>query len=393
MVDKMEIDMNQIDWPKWPQYGRDEEDAVLRVVRSNQLFADKEVKEFENKYSEYIGCEHVLGVGNATQGLHLSLAALDIGIGDEVIVTPFSFISSASSVLMQNAVPVFCDIEDESLGICPNDFEKKISKRTKAIIVVHMFGYPARILDICRIAKKYNIAVIEDASHAHGAKVDGVNVGTFGDISVLSLHQRKSLSVGDGGVVCTDNKDLHDKIYRLRSFGHQELSYNYRMTEFAAALGKVRLLKIDEDNIVRRNNFLLLKENLNENKKISIRSCRDNEYGVYYAVVIEVLNDDLVEVHDQVEHLKRYGVGIRETFVQPPLHKHTHFNPAEVPARGLPWRFSGYNGVMKEGGYEDLDLPVANRLCSPKILELYVHPPVDRSLTIMAAEAINNIFK
>jgi len=165
------------------------------------------------------------------------------------------------------------------------------------------------------------------------------------------------------------------------------------MTEFAAALGKVRLLKIDEDNIVRRNNFLLLKENLNENKKISIRSCRDNEYGVYYAVVIEVLNDDLVEVHDQVELLKRYGVGIRETFVQPPLHKHTHFNPAEVPARGLPWRFSGYNGVMKEGGYEDLDLPVANRLCSPKILELYVHPPVDRSLTIMAAEAINNIFK
>ena len=383
----------KIDWPIWPQYGQEEYDAVQRVIKSNQLFADKEVREFEQKYAEYIGSEYVLGIGNATHGLHLSLAALDIGVGDEVIVTPYSFISSASCVLMQNAIPIFCDIENESLGLCPKDIEKKISERTKAIIVVHMFGYPAKIKEIVEIAKKHKLAIIEDASHAHGAKSHDINIGNFGEISVFSLHQRKVLSVGDGGIICMKNKEHYEKIYRMRSFGHTELSYNYRMTEFAGALGKVQLEKLDIQNEIRRDNFKVLSENLKNNTSLFIRSCRDHEYGVYYAIEIEVLSDDLQTIRSKVNILKDIGISIRETFVQPSLHKHPHFNPSVTPARGLPWEHPNYDGVMKNKSYKDLDLPNANKYCSPRILELYVHPPVNQELIEKTVSAINDIFK
>ena len=383
---------NEIDWPSWPQYGQEEYDAVQRVIKSDQLFADKEVREFEQKYAEYIGSKYVLGIGNATQGLHLSLAALNIGVGDEVIVTPYSFISSASCVLMQNAVPIFCDIEKESLGLCPKDIKKKITERTKAIIVVHMFGYPAKITQIAEIAKKYNLFLIEDASHSHGAKSNNVNIGNFGDISAFSLHQRKVLSVGDGGIVCMKNKEHYEKIHKMRSFGHHELSYNYRMTEFAGALGKVQLEKLDIQNKIRRDNFKILSEILKNNSNLVVRSCRKHDYGVYYAIEIEILSDDLENIKSKVKILQDIGVSIRVTFVQPPLNKHPHFNPKVTPARGLPWEHPHYNGLMKNRYYKDLDLPNANKYCSPRILELYVHPPVNKDLVEKVGYELNRLF-
>ena len=385
--------LDDLNWPTWPIYGDEEAEAVERVIRSNQLFADREVRTFEEMYAQYIGSEYVLGVGNATQGLHLSLAALGVGVGDEVIVTPFSFIASASCVLMQNAVPIFADIESESLGLCPIDVEAKITSRTKAIIVVHMFGYPAEIEALNNLAKKYNIALIEDASHSHGAKKNGESIGTFGDIGVFSLHQRKVLSVGDGGVICIKRKDVFEKIFRLRSFGHTDLSYNYRMTEFAGALGQVQLNKLDEQNEIRRKNYEVIKSQLEDNKFIKVRSCRENEYGVYYAVELEVLNNDFNWIKTRLQKLQDHGITIRETFVQPGLNHHAHFNPAEEPPRGLPWLHPNYNGSMKELKYKDLKFPVAENFCSPRLLEFYVHPPVDFDLVSKATGMINQLFK
>ena len=213
----------ELQFPNWPTFGEQEEKAVEDVIRSGQLFADQKVREFEENFGKYIGTKHALGLGNATQGLHLCLAALGIGIGDEVIVTPYSWISTASSILMQNAIPIFCDIEEQTLGIDPDKIENLITSRTKAIVCVHMFGYPCKIREIKSIAEKHNLALIEDASHAHGAELNGKKIGTFGDVSAFSLHQRKALSVGDGGIVCTDNVSLAEKIYKMRSFGRQEL--------------------------------------------------------------------------------------------------------------------------------------------------------------------------
>lgn len=147
-----------IDWPTWPRYDQAHEDAVLRVIRSNQLFAAGEVAAFEHEFKEFVGASHAIGVGNATQGLQLALAALGVGTGDEVIVTPYSWISSASCVLMQNAIPVFVDIEPKSFGICPEALIQAITPRTKAVILVHMFGLCSKVADILEICSQHSVA-------------------------------------------------------------------------------------------------------------------------------------------------------------------------------------------------------------------------------------------
>jgi len=145
---------------------------------------------FQNEFKEFVGSSHAIGVGNATQCLQLALAALCIEAGDEVIVTPYSWISSASCVLMQNAIPVFVDIEPDSFGLCPEALEKAITRRTKAVILVHMFGLCSKVDEIQKICAKHSIALVEDGSHAHGARLRGKHLGTFGQVGVFSLHQR-----------------------------------------------------------------------------------------------------------------------------------------------------------------------------------------------------------
>ena len=364
------------DWPSWPQYDNCEYKAISRVIRSNQLFADKEVRKFEEQYANYLGIKNCLALGNATQALHLALASLDIGIGDEVLVTSYSWISTASCILMQNAVPVFCDIEKESLGLCPKDLESKITAHTKAVIITHMFGYPAKIEQIVDICKKYRLLLIEDSSHAHGAEIKGKKVGTYGDISVFSLHQRKSLSVGDGGLLCTNNAVIAEKVYRLRSFGHNELSYNYRMTEFAGALGQCGLAKLEKHNEIRQENAFYIAEKLSSSCKVKVRLPRKNEKGVFYAVLLDVL-DSWENSQKEISTLKKAGIPICQTWA--PLHRHPHFNPKSVPARGLPWKHPNYTGKHRDTIYKDINLPVVDKYCPTKTLELYVHPPCEKN--------------
>ncbi|MDA7636498.1 aminotransferase class I/II-fold pyridoxal phosphate-dependent enzyme, partial [Candidatus Pelagibacter sp.] len=220
--------MKKIQWPSWPNYTKKDVSAVTKVVKSNQIFSANEVRKFENQFSKFNKSKYVKAVGNATQGLHLALSALEIGYGDEVIVTNYSWISTASCVLMQNAKPIFVDIELDTLGADPKKIEKLITKKTKAIIVVHMFGNPCKINEIKKIASKNKIYLIEDASHAHGAEYNKKKVGNFSDIAVFSCHQRKNLSAGEGGLVVSKNKLLDNRVYKLRSFGEKKLSYNYR---------------------------------------------------------------------------------------------------------------------------------------------------------------------
>jgi len=376
--------MKTVNWPAWPQYGDEEQAAVSGVIASNQLFADRQVRQFEDQFSEYVGVEYALGLGNATEGLHLALAALDVGAGDEVIVTPYSWISSVSCVLMQNAIPIFCDIEPESLGLCPADVERRITKRTKAIILVHMFGYPAKIAQFVELSERYGIPLIEDASHAHGASSDGRKMGSFGAISVFSLHQRKSLSVGDGGVLCTNSPTIFEKVRRLRSFGHEELSYNYRMSEFAGALGQVGLGKLDAQNAVRSSNAEYLSDLLADSPDFAVRLGRPDEVPAFYAVLLDV-NTPIPDLDFQLERIAEAGVPIRKTWGL--LHLHPHFNPDVVPARGLPWRADNYDGSMRNAEYREVSLPVATGLCPDNVLELYVHPPTGpREIEFVARE-------
>jgi perosamine synthetase len=364
------------DWPRWPQFGDEEAEAVAAVVRSQQIFAAEQVKKFEVDFAAFLGAKHAIGVGNATQGLHLALAAINVGEGDEVIVTPCSWISSSSCVLMQNAVPVFVDIEPESLGLDPEKLEQAITPLTKAIIPVHILGYPARIEEICEVAESHNIPVIEDGSHAPGASVKDKMLGTFGTMGVFSLQQRKAISTGDGGVICTDDVEIAKKLWRLRSFGDDELSYNYRMTEFAGVLGQIGLQKLGRHNKERAQAAQYLSKIFESHPKIRIRHPRPNETGVYYAIAIEVDISDTSSA-ELVSRLEARGYPIRRVFS--PLNLHPHFNPVAKPARGLPWEHPSYVGSMRGIRYENLDLPVSYKYCRGRVLELYAHPGISES--------------
>jgi dTDP-4-amino-4,6-dideoxygalactose transaminase len=290
---------------------------------------------------------------------------------------------------MQNAVPVFADIESESLGLDPEAVERAITPFTKAIIPVHILGYPARIEEICEVASAHDIPVIEDASHAPGASVNGTMVGTFGSMGVFSLQQRKTISTGDGGVICTDDDLLADKLWRLRSFGDPELSYNYRMTEFAGVLGQIGLRKLGPHNEERAWAAHYLSKLFDGHPKIRIRHPRKHEVGVYYAVAIqlEVSDDESTRLMDL---LVARGYPIRKVF--PPLNRHPHFNPSRTPARGLPWQHPSYNGSMRNVSYKDLHLPVSYEFCYGRVVELYTHPGITAAqLETFAGDLTTNL--
>jgi perosamine synthetase len=363
----------------------------MRVLDTNQLFAADEVRAFETEYASYAGSQYARGLGNATQGLHLALAALDIGVNDEVIVPPFTWISTASCVLMQNAVPVFADCEPNTLALSADTIREKLTPRTKAIIVVHMFGYPADMNPIVELASEFGLRLIEDASHAHGASYHGRQMGTFGDAGVFSLHQRKSLCVGDGGILITNSLDIDQKVHRLRSFGDVELSYNYRMTELAAAIGRVRLRRLDDDNAIRIRNAESLSDKLTGIDGIQVRMPITDSVGVFYRALLEYDPDFFGKpIADFVDGLKRAGIPAEKTWE--PLHRHPHFNPTEPPARGCPWDWPLRDPDHPDRiPYREQSFPVIEDYCDHRILELPVHPPLNDTHMQQAAEAIMKV--
>lgn len=362
-------------WTSWPIYNLPEKRAVNRVINSNQLFAEKEVRNFEKEFELYNGSKNVYCVGNATQGLHLALAALNIGVGDEVIVTNYSWISSASCILMQNAVPVFCDIEEETLGIDPNKIISKITKRTKAILYVHMFGNPAKVNQIYSIAKKYNLLIIEDASHAHGATYKDIKVGNFSDVAVFSLHQRKNLSCGEGGIVISKKKSVSQKIYKLRSFGAKELSYNYRMTEFSAAIGRERLKILDNENKIRNEKANYIFHNTKNIEEFSFIKPSENCYSSFHKLILKINNNKKIKLKNFLNYMKRKGIQFEKTY--PPLNTHSNFNPKEKIARGTPWKWKLYKNSNKlPVSLNKINFPISHNLSLHRLAQIDIDSTV-----------------
>jgi dTDP-4-amino-4,6-dideoxygalactose transaminase len=252
------------------EYGPEEEAALLRVLRSKWLTMGGITQEFEAQFSRYLGVKYAIAVSNATEALHLACLALEIGPGDEVITPSLSFVATSNAVLYTGANVRFADVCDlEDLTIDPEDISKRITPKTKAIIVMHYAGFPCKMNEILSIAREFNIPVIEDAAHAPGASLDGKYLGTWGDIGCFSFFSNKNLSTGEGGMLVTDRDDIAEKVKLLRSHGmttltydrHQghaysydvvDLGYNYRIDEIRSALGIEQLIKLDENNRHRK---------------------------------------------------------------------------------------------------------------------------------------------
>lgn len=221
------------------------------------------VQKLENEWSQYYGCKHSVSVNSATSGLYAAIGALEIGYGDEVIVSPYTMSACATCALVYGAIPVFADIEKETGCLDPRSIEKSITSHTKAIVVVHQFGHPANMPEIMKIAKKNNIKVVEDCAQAHGAKLDDKYVGTFGDIGVFSLNVNKTIQTGEGGICITNDDELRYRLGLIRNHGEavvgpanydhivNTLGFNYRLTELCAAIASVQLEKLDDINKAR----------------------------------------------------------------------------------------------------------------------------------------------
>ena len=240
-----------------------------------------------------------------------------------------------------------------------------------------MFGYPCKINEIKTIAKKHKLALIEDASHAHGAELNGKKIGTFGDISAFSLHQRKALSVGDGGIVCTNNASLAEKIYKMRSFGSCELSYNYRMTEFAGALGTTRLACLDSQNDERRLTAEKLDLIVDQFPWLTSLKPLTDCISVYHSYIV-FLDTTLspVDLNQFIALASKYSIPFRKTWA--PLHRHPHFNPTQCPARGLPWLNPAYTSQIAQPivHYVDQRFPVGDHLIDNSIAQIDIHPGI-----------------
>ena len=235
-------------------------DAIERVLESGIYILGKEVQAFEKEFAEYIGTKHCVSVGNGTDALFLALKALGIGQGDEVITTPLTAAFTSLPVLATGATPVFVDINLHTYNIDETLIESAITPKTKALLPVHLFGQPANIEAISKIAQEHQLFLIEDACQAHGASWNSQKIGTFGDISCFSFYPTKNLgAIGDGGVIVTNNAKLADEINILnvggqtKKYYHIKPGYNSRLDELQAAILRTKLQKLDDWISLRQN--------------------------------------------------------------------------------------------------------------------------------------------
>jgi len=238
-----------------PDITQKEIQAVCEVLAGPDLSLGPKLGEFEQAFANYIGRKRAVAVNSGTSGLYLCMLALGIGKEDEVITTPFTFIATSNVIMMTGAKPVFVDIEPTSMNIDTRKIERKITKKTKAIMPVEVFGSPAGFDGLCQIADKHKLAVVEDSCEALGSALSGKKAGTFGAMSVFAFYPNKQITTGEGGMILTDDNDLADMCMSLRNQGrgtgggwlsHERLGYNFRLSDINCALGIAQLSRIEE---------------------------------------------------------------------------------------------------------------------------------------------------
>jgi dTDP-4-amino-4,6-dideoxygalactose transaminase len=276
------------------------------------------VENFEKNFANYLNIKHVVALNNGTSALHLALRSLNIGENDEVIIPSWTFIATAWAVSYVGAKIVFADVDEETWQIDPEDVKRKITKRTKAIIGVHIYGQPFNINEILKIANEYNLYLIEDTAQAHGAEYYNKKVGTFGIVNAFSFYPSKNLgSYGEAGAIATNNDEIADRIKILRNQGqkvryeHIEIGYNMRMEGFQGAVLNVKLKYLDKWNERRRE---IAKRYLNEinNPKIKFQKVVEGGKGVYHLFVIKVKDREKF-----INHLEKFGVGYSFHYPKP----------------------------------------------------------------------------
>lgn len=363
-----------------PYMGREEERAVVATLRSGWITLGPKTEEFEKMFAKYVDAKHAVAVNSGTSALHLALLVNDIGAGDEVITTALTFATSAEVVLYVGAKPVFADVDPRTLDISPEAIEKKVTKKTKAIMVVHYGGQPCDMEAINKIAKKHKLIVIEDAAHAAGSSYQGKKIGSGPNMACFSFHAVKNLATGDGGMITTNSDELDKRLRGLRWFGiskstHEretkggyrwdyDINYGgfkYHMNDIAASIGIEQLKKLDKTNEKRRKIAVVYDKAFKDSSMVhpieqlpGRTSSRHN-----YCVIL----DPSIKREQFIEYLSEQGISTGVHYK--PLYHHL--------------RYKKYGSAK--------DTPVAESLW-PHILLLPCHPSMTEADARRVAKAV-----
>ncbi len=340
--------------------------AIKRVIDRTSFIGGEEVAAFDQEFAAYCEARAAVGVSNGTEALRLALMACDIGPGDEVITTPFTFIATSEAIVQVGATPVFVDIDPKTRNIDASLIAGAITPRTRAVIPVHLYGYPAEMDAICRIARQHGLKVIEDAAQAHGARFKGTRVGNFGDATCFSFYPGKNLGAyGDAGAVVTNDEALATRIRLLRDHGrlekyeHQIIGYNSRLDGIQAAILRVKLQRLDQWNAARRQHNHVYRELL-QDLPVVLPFEQANVEPVYHLFVVSSPARDKIRAA-----LEKDGVS---TGVHYPLP--LHLQPA-----------------LKHLGYGQGDFPESER-AAKEVLSLPMFPEMTEAQSHAVAYAL-----
>jgi dTDP-4-amino-4,6-dideoxygalactose transaminase len=346
--------------------------AIAETLESGWYILGEQTKLFEQEFAEYIGAKYAIGVGSGTEALHVALTACGVGPGDEVITVAHTAVATVSAIELCGASPIFADIEEDFYTIDPSNIEKLISPKTKAIIAVHLYGLPANLKEIIPLAKKYNLIVIEDCAQCHGSTYEGKKLGSIGDIACFSFYPTKNLgAIGDGGAIVTNDLNLAEKVLLIREYGWAQRyishipGWNSRLDELQAAVLRVKLRTLDEDND-RRLKIAAIYDRGLRGTELILPAKRQAGTHVYHLYVVRSQKRDKLKEFLQE---KSIGTGIHYPV---PIH-----------------RQKAYIGRLKGNN----SLEVTERV-SKEILSLPMYPELpsaDLQSTIQAIKEFENV--
>ena len=385
------LPIRDVPLPPWPNYSEAELEVAQSVLRSGNVnnWTGQECRSFESEFAAYHGADHAIALANGTLALELALRVLGIGQDDDVIVTPRSYFASASCCVLVGARPVFADVDEESQNITAETIAAAITPKTKAIIAVHLAGWPCDMPQILELVRDRDLLVIEDCAQAHGAKINGHLVGTFGDVAAFSFCQDKIMSTaGEGGMLITNDRSLWEAAWSFKDHGkswhrlqetdnplgfrwlHESFGSNYRLTEIQGAIGRLQLSYLDGWVDKRRDNAQQLNEGLSNIPALRTTLPSDDVYHAYYKYYAFVRPSRLRAGWDRDRIL------------------------TALAAEGLPGLSGSCPEIYREKAFEDQSypiLPVAHRLGETSLM-LPVHPTLEPSDIDDMVHALRKVF-
>ncbi len=355
-----------------PDISETEIAAVVEVLRGPHLSLGPKLDAFERLVAEYAGTTHAVAVNSGTSGLHLCVRALGIRPGDEVITTPFSFIASANVLLYEGAKPVFVDVDPRTLNIEPSKIEAAVTPKTRAIMVVHVFGRPSPMREISEVAERHHLRVIEDACEAIGAEYGGRRVGSIGDAGVFAFYPNKQITTGEGGVIVTNSRSVAARARMLRNQGrdstagwldHVELGYNYRLSDINCALGIEQLKRIESILRAREAVARGYEQRLRENPHLILPEIDCPGGRISWFVYVVRLGDDFTRAQRDwiVGEMRGAGIGCGRYFA--PI----HLQPLYAGSFGFR---EGDFPVTEHHAARALALPFFNRITDAQLDEV-----------------------